>query len=99
MADAFVPEHRSVSAEIFAAGQNLPGAKLYSNKLFQMPLFAAASYVLAVVPLGTAKAAVEQFTTSMRNRLVLIPAHALLNSAPYKRASLKPLPVSSLQRQ
>ena len=68
MTDAFVPEHRSVSAEIFAAGQNLPGAKLYSNKLFQMPTFAAFAYVLAVVPLGTAKAAVEQFTTNMRNR-------------------------------
>jgi 3-hydroxy-9,10-secoandrosta-1,3,5(10)-triene-9,17-dione monooxygenase len=68
MTDAFVPEHRSVSAEIFAAGQNLPGAKLYSNKLFQMPTFAAFAYVLAVVPLGTAKAAVEQFTANMRNR-------------------------------
>ena len=68
VADAFVPEYRSVSAEIFAAGQNLPGAKLYRNKLFQTPLFAAAAYVLAVVPLGTAKAAVEQFTTNMRNR-------------------------------
>lgn len=66
--DAFVPEHRSVSAEIFAAGQNLPGAKLYSNKLFQMPTFAAFAYVLAIVPLGTAKAAVEQFTANMRNR-------------------------------
>jgi 3-hydroxy-9,10-secoandrosta-1,3,5(10)-triene-9,17-dione monooxygenase len=57
-----------VSAEIFAAGQNLPGAKLYSNKLFQMPTFAAYAYVLSIVPLGTAKAAVEQFTANMRNR-------------------------------
>lgn len=69
--DAFVPEHRSVSAEIFAAGQNLPGAKLYSNKLFQMPTFAAFAYVLAIVPLGTAKAAVEQFTDTMRMRVVI----------------------------
>jgi len=68
MEGAFVPEHRSVSAEIFAAGQNLPGAKLYSNKLFQMPTFAAFAYVLSIVPLGTAKAAVEQFTQTMRNR-------------------------------
>ena len=66
--DAFVPDHLSVSAEIFAAGQNLPGAKLYSNKLFQMPTFAAYAYVLSIVPLGTAKAAVEQFTAAMRNR-------------------------------
>lgn len=68
VAESFVPHHRSVSAEIFAAGQNLPGAKLYSNKLFQMPTFAAFAYVLSVVPLGTAKAAVEQFTATMRNR-------------------------------
>ncbi len=66
--DAFVPEHRSVSAEIFAAGQNLPGAKLYENRLFQMPTFAAFAYVLAIVPLASAKAAVEQFTATMRNR-------------------------------
>jgi 3-hydroxy-9,10-secoandrosta-1,3,5(10)-triene-9,17-dione monooxygenase len=68
ISDAFVPDHLSVSAEIFAAGQNLPGAKLYSNKLFQMPTFAAYAYVLSIVPLGTAKAAVEQFTANMRNR-------------------------------
>lgn len=66
--DAFVPVHRTVSAEIFAAGQNLPGAKLYGNKLFQMPTFAAFAYVLSSIPLGTAKAAVGQFTDSMRKR-------------------------------
>ena len=66
--DAFVPAHRSMSAEVFAAGQNVPGAKLYENKLFQMPAFAAFAYVLSIVPLGAAKAAVEQFTASMRQR-------------------------------
>ncbi len=66
--DAFVPAHRSMSAEVFAAGQNVPGAKLYPNKLFQMPTFAAFAYVLSIVPLGAAKAAVEQFTANMRQR-------------------------------
>ena len=66
--DAFVPTHRSISAEVFAAGQNVPGAKLYDNKLFQMPTFAAFAYVLCSIPLGTAKAAVEQFVESMRKR-------------------------------
>lgn len=66
--DAFIPEHRSVSAEVFAAGQNLPGAKLYKNPLYQMPTFAAFAYILCSVPLGTAKAAVEQFTATMRKR-------------------------------
>ena len=66
--DAFVPEHRSVSAEIFAAGQNLPGAQLYQNPLFSMPTFAAFAYILASIPVATAKAAVEQFTGTMRAR-------------------------------
>jgi 3-hydroxy-9,10-secoandrosta-1,3,5(10)-triene-9,17-dione monooxygenase len=66
--EIFVPEHRSVSAEVFAAGQNLPGSKLYSNPLYKMPTFAAFAYVLCIVPLGTAKAAVEQFTATMRKR-------------------------------
>jgi 3-hydroxy-9,10-secoandrosta-1,3,5(10)-triene-9,17-dione monooxygenase len=66
--DAFVPEHRSVSAEIFAAGQNLPGARLYPNPLFSMPTFAAFAYILSSVPVATAKAAVEQFTSTMRAR-------------------------------
>jgi len=68
MDDVFVPEHRSVSAEVFAAGQNLPGASLYANPIFKMPTFAAFAYVLSSIPLGTAKAAVESFTSSMRNR-------------------------------
>ena len=66
--DAFVPAHRSMSAEVFAAGQNAPGAKVYDNRLFQTPAFAAFAYVLSIVPLGTAIAAVEQFTAGMRQR-------------------------------
>jgi len=66
--DVFVPEHRSVSAEVFAAGQNLPGGRIYDNPLYKMPTFAAFAYVLASVPLGTAIAAVDDFTKTMRNR-------------------------------
>ena len=66
--DAFVPMHRTISAEVFAAGQNVPGAQLYDNRLFQMPTFASFAYVLSSIPLGTAKAAVEQFIEGMRKR-------------------------------
>ena len=66
--DAFVPDHRSVSAEVFAAGQNLPGATLYENPLYAMPTFAAFAYVLSIVPIATSKAVVEQFTAAMRAR-------------------------------
>ncbi len=66
--DAFIPDHRSVSAEVFAAGQNLPGASLYENPLYAMPTFAAFAYVLSIVPIATSKAVVEQFTAAMRAR-------------------------------
>ena len=67
--DAFVPAHRSMAAEVFAAGQNVPGARVYDNRLFQMPAFAAFAYVLSSIPLGTAKAAVGQFIEGMRKRV------------------------------
>jgi 3-hydroxy-9,10-secoandrosta-1,3,5(10)-triene-9,17-dione monooxygenase len=66
--EAFVPDYRSVSAEVFAAGQNLPGATLYENPLYAMPTFAAFAYVLSIVPIATSKAVVEQFTAAMRAR-------------------------------
>ncbi len=66
--EAFVPDYRSVSAEVFAAGQNLPGATLYKNPLYAMPTFAAFAYVLSIVPIATSKAVVEQFTAAMRAR-------------------------------
>lgn len=66
--EAFVPAHRSVSAETFAAGRDLPGARLYDTALFRIPNFAAFAYILCIVPLGTAKAAVESFTAGVRQR-------------------------------
>ena len=66
--DAFVPAHRSVSAEIFAAAQHLPGAKLYDNPLYAMPTFAAFAYVLCATPVAAAKGAVEQLTANLRQR-------------------------------
>ena len=68
VSDVFVPAHRSMSAEVFAAGQDVPGAQVHPNRLFQTPTFAAFAYVLSIVPLGAAKAAVEQFTSGMRKR-------------------------------
>ena len=66
--DAFVPEHRSVSAEIFAAGKDLPGGKIHSHPMYSMPTFVSFAYFLCIVPLGAAKGAIEQFVTSMRHR-------------------------------
>jgi 3-hydroxy-9,10-secoandrosta-1,3,5(10)-triene-9,17-dione monooxygenase len=66
--NAFVPTHRTVSAEIFAAGKDLPGAKIHAHPVYSMPTFVAFAYFLCIVPLGAAKGALEQFTESMRSR-------------------------------
>ena len=66
--DVFVPAHRTISAEVFAAGQHTPGGKVHANPLFRQPTFASFAFMLASVPLGAAKAAVEQFIGTMRQR-------------------------------
>ena len=65
---AFVPAHRTVSAEIFAAGKDLAGGQIHANPMFKMPTFVSFAYFLCIVPLGAAKGAVEQFTETMRMR-------------------------------
>ena len=97
--DAFVPEHRSVSAEIFAAGQNLPGAKLYKNKLFQMPTFAALLMFWPSCLLAQPKLPSNNLQTPCAIGLVPTRARALPNWPLFKRALPKPRPVSSLPKQ
>lgn len=66
--DAFVPAHRTVSAEVFAAGRDLPGGKIHDHPVYAMPTFVSFAYFLCIVPLGAAKGAIEQFVASMRQR-------------------------------
>lgn len=66
--DVWVPEHRTISAEIFAAGRDLPGGQMYKNPVFRMPTFVAFAYFLCIVPLGAAIGAQERFIRELRVR-------------------------------
>ena len=65
---AFVPAHRSLAAEVFAAGHDVPGAKVHAAPVYRLPTFATFGFFLAMVPIGAARGAVEQFTATTRKR-------------------------------
>jgi 3-hydroxy-9,10-secoandrosta-1,3,5(10)-triene-9,17-dione monooxygenase len=66
--EAFVPAHRSLAAEVFAAGQDVPGAKVHSNPLYRLPTFATFGFFLAMVPIGAARGALEHYVEATRKR-------------------------------
>ncbi len=66
--EAFVPEHRSLAAEVFATGLDVPGAKAHANPIYRLPPFATFGFFLASVPLGAARGALEQFVAATRKR-------------------------------
>jgi len=66
--DAFVPAHRTLAADVFASGIT-PGAKVNPAPVFRLPPFASFPFFLAMVPLGTARAAVEEFLAAARKRV------------------------------
>lgn len=68
VADAFVPEHRSINAERFASGLETYGAKEHGTLLFKLPPFPTFGFSLGVVPLGAAKAALEEYIGVTRKR-------------------------------
>jgi len=65
---AFVPEHRSLAAEVFAGGLDVPGGKVHANPSYRLPTFATFGFFLASVPLGAARGALEQFVAAARTR-------------------------------
>jgi 3-hydroxy-9,10-secoandrosta-1,3,5(10)-triene-9,17-dione monooxygenase len=66
--DALVPEHRSVDAELFATGLQTPGGISHGCLPYLMPPFPTFGFALGVVPLGSAKAAIEEFVSITRIR-------------------------------
>jgi len=66
--DAFVPEHRSINAELFATGADSPGGRYHGCLPYTMPPIPAFGYTLGVVPYGAAKAALEAFVAMTRKR-------------------------------
>ncbi len=66
--DAFVSEHRSIDAELFATGLNTPGGMTHRCLPYLMPPFPTFGFALGVVPLGAAKAAIEEYVSITRKR-------------------------------
>jgi len=66
--EAFVPEHRSLAADVFASGLEVPGGKVHANPIYRLPTFATFGFFLASVPVGAARGALEQFVAAARTR-------------------------------
>jgi len=67
IADAFVPEHRSLNPSQIAGGAT-PGSAVNPGPLYRLPTFSLFPFILSGISLGLAQGAVEEFTASMRVR-------------------------------
>jgi alkylation response protein AidB-like acyl-CoA dehydrogenase len=66
--DVFVPGHRLISFEDAASGRT-PGSKLYTNRLYAVPVYSHISPCLAAVAVGAAAGAIEDFIDGTTGRL------------------------------
>ena len=80
--EAFVPEHRSLAADVFASGLDVPGGKVHADPLYRLPTFAAFGFFLAAVPIGAARGALEQFVAATRTRAGTYTGARLAELAP-----------------
>lgn len=64
IADAFVPEHRSVTVEALSKGRS-PGAEFHRTPLHRVPFQLVAPFSLIGAPLGIARGAVEVFASGL----------------------------------
>jgi len=67
VADAFVPDHRSVTVGAIAGGPS-PGSAINPGPLYRLPTFSVFPFILSGVALGIAQGAIAEFTGSMRAR-------------------------------
>ena len=67
IADAFVPEHRSVTVNTIAGGPT-PGSTVNPGALYRLPTFSVFPFILSGVALGIAQGAIADFTGLMRER-------------------------------
>lgn len=66
--DAFVPGHRSMEGQMFASGENVPGAAVNPAPWYRLPTFAAFGFGLGVLPIAIARIAIEEFLSIMKKR-------------------------------
>ena len=78
--DVFVPEHRSLSTTLMAAGET-PGAEVNRGTLYRLPALGLFGFVIGGVPLGVAQGAVEQVTANTRSKAGRYSGKALADLA------------------
>jgi alkylation response protein AidB-like acyl-CoA dehydrogenase len=66
--NVFVPEHRVLLFADAASGQT-PGSRLYSNRLYAMPVYCVVSACLAATAVGTAAGTIQDFIAATTGRL------------------------------
>lgn len=66
--DAFVPEHRTMSADAGKGGAN-PGSAINTSPIFRLPWFALFGFVIAGPALGIARGAIEHYVATTRTKV------------------------------
>ncbi len=66
--NAFVPEHRTLAANVFAEGFNVPGGRVHASPMYRLPTFSTFGFALGMVPLGLARAAADAMVVSLKRR-------------------------------
>jgi 3-hydroxy-9,10-secoandrosta-1,3,5(10)-triene-9,17-dione monooxygenase len=67
IAEAFVPQHMTVTAASVAGGST-PGSGINPSPLYQIPVFALFPYVLSGIALGNAQACLDDYLEATRSR-------------------------------
>jgi alkylation response protein AidB-like acyl-CoA dehydrogenase len=81
IADAFVPEYRTVRASDVAAG-NSPGVQTHFGSFYRAPFPDAVGFALIGIPLGIARAATECFAQSLRVKFQAMESEQLAEQGP-----------------
>lgn len=66
--DVFVPAHRTLDAEVFAQGTQVPGGRVHASPIYRLPTFAMFAFALGMVPLGIARAAAHELAAQLKRR-------------------------------
>ncbi|MCB8883769.1 hypothetical protein ACELLULO517_26200 [Acidisoma cellulosilytica] len=82
MQEVFVPEHRTVRPEQLASGRDAPGTLVHDSPVYRLPAYSGFGFALAAVPLGAARAALDQFIAGARLRATTFSASRVAELAP-----------------
>ena len=66
--DVFVPAHRTLDAQLFAEGTQVPGGRVHASPIYRLPTFAMFGFALGMVPLGIARAAAHELAAQLKRR-------------------------------